>query len=490
MLKALVLSDANYVGHLPSNESFVEIAPIPFAGITDYKGLNVTDTHPGDWVVLTPGGFPLSVFNTVLNSITVSGSIIGTRLDPQEALDFTGQGKVTRIMVMSARFLRQAFHCIGTLVACVLLLVACGKPETPPPPPPEVKVIKVEPCDTPVTFEFVGSTASSQQVEVRARVDGFLNERLYVEGSIVKLGQVMFQMDPKPFQARLAAAKGALAEQQARLWTAQANLKRIKPLAEANAVSKKDLDDATGRMNSAAAAVEMAKAEVDTAQLNLGYTTINAPVTGVSSYARIQDGAYVNQKSDPLTYVAQLDPIWVDFSISEDEMLSFREQRKSGLLQYPENNAFEVDIVLADGTIFPNTGRIFFRDANYSAQTGSFLLRATFENPESTLRPGQFVRVRVKGMIRPNAILVPQAAVLQGAGGFFVWIVDKDGNAEPRPIEVGDWQGDNSFVVKGLSMGDRVITDGIIRLSAGIPVRIASADDGAAATQCAPSAED
>ena len=378
----------------------------------------------------------------------------------------------------SRRRLREALQVAGILAALALLLAGCGKPETPPPPPPEVTVIEVQPGDTPVTFEFVGSTASSQQVEVRARVDGFLNERLYTEGGIVKLGQVMFQMDPKPFEAQLAAARGALAEQEARLWTAQANLKRIKPLAEANAVSKKDLDDATGRMNSAAAAVEMAQANVDTAQLNLGYTTINAPVTGVSSYARIQNGAYINQQSGPLTYVTQLNPMWVDFSISEDEMLKLQEQRKNGRLRFPENSAFVVDLVLADGSIYPKTGRIFFRDANYSSETGTFLIRATFDNPDGTLRPGQFVRVLVKGAIRPDAILVPQVAVLQGARGFFVWVVDKDGKAQIRPVEVGDWQGDNWFILKGLSAGDRVITDGIIRLAAGAPVRIVPAGAG------------
>jgi len=400
---------------------------------------------------------------------------------------------VTRTTAITPHFLRNPLHGIGILTVCVLLLAACGKHETPPPPPPEVSVIEIDPSDTPVTYEFVGSTVSSQQVEVRARVDGFLNERLYVEGSIVKVGQVMFQMDPKPFEAQLAAAKGALAEQEAKLWTAQANLKRVKPLAQANAVSKKDLDDATGRVNSAAAAVEMARADVDTAQLNLGYTTINAPVTGVSSYARIQNGAYVNQQSGPLTYVAQLDPIWVDFSISEDEMLKLREQVKKGLLHFPANDAFVVAIVLSDGTLYPKTGRIFFRDANYSSQTGTFLLRATFENPDGALRPGQFVRVLVKGAMRPNAILVPQAAVLQGAGGFFVWIVDKDGKAQTRPVEVGDWQGDNWFVFKGLSAGDRVVTDGIVRLSAGVPVRIATGGagtNGAPASQGTPSAHD
>ena len=379
-------------------------------------------------------------------------------------------------MALAPRCFRVPLHGIGIMVASALLLAACAKHETPAPPPPEVTVVTVEPRDTAVTYEFVGSTLSSQQVEVRARVDGFLDKRLYTEGSIVNTGQVMFQMDPKPFEAQLDAAKGALAEQKARLWTAQANLKRVKPLAKANAVSKKDLDDAMGKVNAAAAAVEMALANVDTAQLNLGYTTISAPVTGVSSYARIQNGAYINQQSGPLTYVAQLDPIWVDFSISEDEMLKFQEQRKTGLLRFPENDAFMVDIVLADGTIFPNTGSIFFRDANYSAKTGTFLIRATFDNPDGMLRPGQFVRVNVKGMTRPDAILVPQSAVLQGAGGFFIWIVDKDGKAQTRPVVVGDWQGDNWFINKGLTAGDRVITDGIIRLAAGVPVRVVSGD--------------
>jgi len=395
---------------------------------------------------------------------------------------------------LSRHLLREALQGVGILAALALLLAGCGKPETPAPAPPEVSVIKVQPGDTPVTFEFVGSTASSQQVEVRARVDGFLNERVYTEGSIVKLGQIMFQMDPKPFEAQLAAARGALAEQAARLWTAQANLKRIKPLADANAVSKKDLDDAMGQVNAAAAAVEMARAEVDTAQLNLGYTKIAAPVTGVSSYARIQNGAYINQQSGPLTYVAQLDPMWVDFSISEDEMLKLQEQRKNGQLRYPEDHAFVVDLVLADGSIYPYSGSIFFRDANYSSQTGTFMLRATFENPDGTLRPGQFVRVQVKGAIRPDAILVPQAAVLQGARGFFVWIVDKDGKAQTRPVEVGDWQGDNWFINKGLTAGDRVISDGIIRLAKGVPVRIVPAGvEGSGSTpsgQDAPQAAD
>lgn len=363
---------------------------------------------------------------------------------------------------------------------CSALLAACGKPEAPPPAPPEVTVLKVQAKDAPVTFEFVGVTASSQQVEVRARVDGFLDERAYAEGSVVRKGDVMFRMDAKPFQAELDAARAALAEQEARLWTAQANLKRVKPLARANAVSKKELDDAQGTVNAAAASVEMAKADVETAKLNLGYTTIYAPVTGVSSFARIQNGAYVNQQNSLLTYVAQLDPMWVDFSISEDEMLSLRRQIAAGTLQTPGEAKLEVQIVMADGSVYPETGRIFFRDANYNTSTGTFLVRATFANPDGTLRPGQFVRVHIRGANRPDAILVPQKAVLQGAQGFFVWIVDKGGKAQVRPVQVGDWQGDNWFVSSGLSAGDRLITDGIMRLAKGVPVHIVANGTGEA----------
>jgi membrane fusion protein (multidrug efflux system) len=364
------------------------------------------------------------------------------------------------------------------LFVFALLLTGCGKQEAPPPAPPAVTVLTVEAKDAPVTFEFVGITESSQQVEVRARVDGFLDERLYTEGGVVRKGDVMFHMDSKPFEAQLDAAKAALAEQEARLWTARADLKRVKPLAKANAVSLKELDDSQGRVNAAAAAVEMAKADVETAELNLGYTTIYAPVTGASSYARIQNGAYVDQKNSLLTYVAQLDPIWVDFSVSEDEMLSLRSQRKAGRLRMPEDGMLDIELVLADGTVYPETGRIFFRDANYSTETGTFLLRATFANPDQDLRPGQFVRVRVKGMIRPDAILVPQQAVQQGAQGFFVWIVDSEGKAQIRTVEVGDWQGDNWFVFVGLSSGDRLITDGIVRLAKGTPVKIVQPQAG------------
>jgi membrane fusion protein, multidrug efflux system len=363
-----------------------------------------------------------------------------------------------------------------TSVIAIGLLAGCGKKEgagSPEArPPAEVTVIKVTPRDTAVGFEYVGQTESSRQVEIVARVNGFLEKRVYQEGSLVRAGQVMFRQDPKPFQAALDSAKAALAQQEARLQVARSNLERVKPLAAKNALSQKDLDNAIGQDQSAAAAVESAKADVDQAQLNLGYTTIFTPVTGLSSYARVNDGSYIQPSNSLLTYVQQVDPIYVNFSVSENDMLRVRNEERSGQLRMPKKDAYEVQIQLGDGSVYPQRGLITFADADFNQQTGTFLIRATVKNPDAALRPGQFVRVRVEGFVRPNAILVPQRAVLQGAQGQFVWIVDKDSKVEPRPVEVGSWNGDDWFITRGIAAGDVVVVDGVLRLGPGAPVKV------------------
>ncbi len=367
-------------------------------------------------------------------------------------------------------------------------LTGCENEEPKPQarPPVEVSVIKVTPRDTPVSFEYVGQTQSSRQVQIVARVSGFLEQRVYTEGSLVKAGQVMFLQDPKPFEAALDAAKGALAEQQARLRTARDNLARVKPLAALNALSQKDLDDATGQEQAAAAAVQTAKANVQQAELNLGYTTIATPVTGLSSYARVQDGQYVNLADSVLTYVAQVDPIWINFSLSENDLLKYRSEQANGRLRLPERDEYEVEVVLADGSVFPSKGRITFADAEFNPQTGTFLLRATVPNAGAALRPGQFIRVRILGAVRPNAILVPQEAVLQGAQGHFVIIVDEEGKAEMRPVQVGPWHGDGWFITSGLAPADTVVVDGMVKLSPGAPVKIVDATAKGVAAEAKP----
>lgn len=346
----------------------------------------------------------------------------------------------------------------------------------------------VMPQDAPVTPEFVGLTESSQQVEVRARVSGFLEKRVYTEGATVKSGQTLFVMDRKPFEAALQAANAELAQQQARLAVARQNLARVKPLAAQNALSQKDLDDAVGQEQTASAAVEAARAKVTDAQLNLGYCTIAAPVTGLSSFAKIQEGSYVDVSNSLLTYVAKLDPMRINFSLSENEVLRFREERTRGVLKTPPAEAFEVEIVLADGSLFPGRGRLTFSDAAYSQDTGTFLVRAEIPNKEGVLRPGQFVRVRLIGATRPGSFVIPQRAVLQGPRGAYVWMVDKDGKAEQRAVVTGSWIGDDWLIQNGLRANETLIVDGTLKLAPGVPVKAIRtvAADTASASASAP----
>jgi membrane fusion protein (multidrug efflux system) len=279
-------------------------------------------------------------------------------------------------------------------------------------------------------------------------------------------------MDQKPFQVQLDQAKAALAKQEASLVTARQNLTRIRPLAAANAVSQKDLDDATGRFDSAAAAVDQAKAEVEQAKLNLSYTVITSPVAGITGAALQQDGTYINPQNSQLATVEALSPMWVNFSLSENELQSYRDQVAKGMLVSPQDGNHEVEIILVDGSIFPYTGRITFLAPSYNSQTGTFLLRASVDNPNGVLRPNQYVRVRLKGAIRPKAILVPQRAVQQGSKGHFVWVIDKDNKAEPRPVVAGDWHGNDWFISEGLTAGERIVVDGGLTVRPGAQVTV------------------
>jgi membrane fusion protein (multidrug efflux system) len=376
-----------------------------------------------------------------------------------------------------SRFARFAF-----VSATLVLLAACHKPGAElPKQTTEVTVMTVEPRDTPVDFEFTAQTESSREVQIRARVDGFLDKRVYTEGQLVHVGQTMFLMDPKPFEAVLQSAKGELAQQQARLTVTKANLARVLPLVAQNALSQKERDDAIGNEKEAEASVIAAKGQVQTAELNLSYTTIKSPLTGVSSFARQQDGSYVTAAATGLlTNVYQLDPMWVNFSVSENELLGYRDQIEKKQLRFPPNDDFIVTVVLADGTVFPDRGHINFANPAFNTQTGTFLVRASFANPKGSLRPGQFVRARVSGAVRPNAILVPQRSVLQGSKSHFVWVVDNNSKAHQRVVETGTWHGDDWFITDGLKPGERIVVDGAIRVIADTPLKITGAPAPAA----------
>jgi membrane fusion protein (multidrug efflux system) len=349
---------------------------------------------------------------------------------------------------------------------------------------PQVTVVAVEPKDIPYVPSFVAQTESSRQVNIVARVSGFLDRIAYQEGQVVKEGQLLFQLDPKPFQAQLEAARGELHAQEARFKTAQANLGRVKPLAEQNALSQADLDRAQGDFDNAKAAVFSAQAKVREAQLNLGYATIRSPVTGLASRALQRQGAYVNATAESanLTYVAAVDPVWVTFSVSQNQTAKWRNEAEQKRVILPANSKYTVDIVLSDGSRYPHSGAINFADQSFSQETGSFMVRAVLPNPKQELRPGMFVTAYVKGATRPGAIVVPQLAVQQGSNGHLVYVVKQDGTAEVRPVVVGDYYGEKEIVIlSGLHAGDRVVVDGVLRVVPGQAVKVV--EPGAAAQQ-------
>src|SRR4029077_11276290 len=258
--------------------------------------------------------------------------------------------------------------------------------------------------------------------------------------------------------------------QNAALETARANLARVKPLVEQNALSKKQLDDSTGVYESDAAAAGQAKTHLAAAQLHLSYCTIISPVTGITSAALQQDGAYISAATSQLTSVSVLSPIWGNFSMSQQDLGNYRDQIAKKLLIPPPDGSYEVEIINAHASFFPRKGRISFTAPLYSAQTGTFLLRVTVDNPNGTLRPNQYVKARLHGALRPNAIIVPQRAGQQGAKGHFVWVVNQENKAESRPVIVGDWYGDDWFITEGLRAGEQVVVDGGLTLQPGVAV--------------------
>ncbi len=376
--------------------------------------------------------------------------------------------------MISIRNIRSAIFVQAALAASLVLLAACGKKEQGPATPPaaEVTVQPVVFQNVPIVAEFVGQTESSRQVEIRARVSGYLDQRLYVEGSLVRAGKPLFQLDRKPFEAALRAARAEVAQRTAAHETALANLKRVEPLAQKNAVSLKDRDDAIGQERATAASLEAARANVIQAELNLSYTRVDTPVTGLASFAKVSEGTYVDATNNLLTYVAALSPMRVNFSVSENQQLQMREAVAKGRMNMPAEEKIDVEVLLADGSIYPEHGKLTFADASFSQETGTFLVRAEVPNSKSVLRPGQFVRLRLKGVTRPNGILVPQRAVLQTAKGNLAFIVGPDNKAQVRPVVLEAMSGDNWLVGSGLKGGDLLVIDGGMKLQPDAPIKI------------------
>jgi membrane fusion protein (multidrug efflux system) len=369
---------------------------------------------------------------------------------------------------------------VGRALVPILLaavLPACGDVGGQAPhgqmPPPEVAAVTVAPKTLPVQYEYVGQTQGFREVEVRARVSGILLKRHYQEGAVVKQGQSLFLIDPAPFQVALAKAEAELATAEARQAQAAREADRLKSVLDIRAVSRKEYDDAASSAQIAAAEVKGALARVAEAKLNLEYTRVEAPITGMSSRALQSEGTLVSGPQVLLTSVTQLDPIYVIFGIPEADQLRIRRDVEAERLKLPPDRRFDVTVTLADGTAYAKQGKLGFTDVRVNPATGTIEARAELPNPHGALRPGQFVRVRLSGAARPDAITVPQRAVLEGPKGKFVYVVNAEGKVEPRPVAVGEWVGDAWVIDSGLAAGDKVVVDGVMKIGPGAPVRIA-----------------
>lgn len=373
---------------------------------------------------------------------------------------------------------------LGAFSGCWLLLsglYGCGarEPQKAPVPPVEVVVAVVQPKTVPVAFPFVAQIQSSHQVDIMARVNGFLEKISYREGEPVKQGQVLFVLDKKPFEAAVNAARAAVDIRKSQLFTAKAALDRIRPLAEQNAASKSDLDNAVGNYKTAEAALQQDQANLDKALLDLSYTTITSPLNGVAGQALIREGGYITagSSSAKLTYVARLHPAWVDFSVSQNEQATMRQAVEKGLIRPPGAQRYTVELELSDGSRYPIQGQVNFADPSYSKETGTYLVRAEIPNPQGVLRPGMFVKAYLTGATRPNALTVPQRAVQQTGNGHVVFVANDRGLAEARPVVVGEWLENDWIINQGLKAGDKVIVDGFMRLAPGAPVKPVSAEE-------------
>jgi membrane fusion protein, multidrug efflux system len=338
-------------------------------------------------------------------------------------------------------------------------------------PPAAVSTMTVQPKAILAPLEYTGQTAGSREVEVRARVKGILLSRNFTEGSTVKKGQSLYTIDRASFEAALAKAQADLAGARARLEQAKRNAARLRPLYAEKAVSQKDYDDAVSAEAIGEADVKAAQARLIEARLDLQYTRVEAPVSGIVGRSLPSEGTYISGPEVLLTRITQVDPIWVNFGIPDADRLRLRREADAGRLVLPKDGRYEVRLKLADGHLYERTGWLTFSDVRVSGQTGTSDARAVIPNPAARLHPGEFVGVTLSGATRPDAVLVPQRAVLQGPQGKFVYVVDDKSAAQPRPVELGEWAGDDWIVTGGLKSGDRVIIDGVMRIGPGAPVQ-------------------
>ncbi len=371
---------------------------------------------------------------------------------------------------------------VGRIVAACVVAAVIGagvfwwtRPASKPataaaPPPPEVGIVQLTAADVPLPLQFAGRVAGFRAVEIRSQVSGILLKRGYNEGAVVNVGDVLFRIDPRSYEATLSRAQAQAAQARATLTQTEENYKRVEGLVAQKVSAQKSLEDAIAARDQARAAIQSTQADVQTATLNVEYTTIKAPVTGPTSITSPPEGTLVQAQQTLLTTITQLDPAYVNFTFTDSEMRALDEISKSREKQLDSDDV-KVELQFGDGAVYPQLGKVDTRSRTVDPRTGTILIRAVFPNHEGGLLPGQFVRVNVTGITMPDAIVVTKAAISQGPLGAFVYVVEADNVARARQVRLAR-ELDNGWIVrKGLSTGDRIVVDGVIRVRPGNAVR-------------------
>jgi len=357
----------------------------------------------------------------------------------------------------------------GILLAALAFLCLAGCKEKPraAPPPPTVEVTPVTQADVPVYHDWVGTLDGLVNATIRAQVTGYLLTQDYREGDAIKKGDLLFQIDPRPFQAVLDQASGQLAQAEARLGKTELDVKRYAPLVKDRAISQEEYDDAVQANLEAKAAVLSAKAQVEQAQLNLGFTKITSPIDGIASIARGQIGDLVGPSTGELTTVSTIDPIKAYYNVTEQAYLNFVSHFTNQLDVQAGLRQLGIQLIMADGSFYPIPGQIYAPDRQIGATTGALRLEALFPNPRNSLRPGQFVRVRIKFDTKHGALLVPQRAVSELQGAYQVAVVDSDNKIHIQPVTIGERSGGFWIIDKGVEAGQRVVVEGLQKIREG-----------------------
>lgn len=373
----------------------------------------------------------------------------------------------------------RAIDCWSRLwcLAGIILLASCGENGPPPATAPEIEVVEVIQRDTRITQDFVGQTRGSTDIPIRARVEGFLESRNFTEGGPVKKGQLLYTIDQRPFLTKVVEAEGRVAEARTMLVKARADLARIEPLAKMKAVSQQDLDSSVAQRDAARGSVQAAEAQLELANIELGYTEISSPIDAIIGISGAEVGEFVGAPPNPvvLNYVSLTDPIRVRFSINERDYLrlsrAIAKRRQDGVKQSETDPDRNIQLILADGTIHDHLGTVVAAEASIDSQTGTFTLEADFPNPDSIIIAGQFARVRVVVDIRKNGLLIPQRAISELQGNFRVYVVDANAAVKLKAVEPGPQVGQLTLIESGLKAGERVAIEGLLSLRDGATIK-------------------